>query len=330
MGPKEQELLLSPARPIVVLTRRTGDLVAPSVAPGSSSLGVMLPYTPLHLLLLESFGGPLVLTSGNRSDEPIAFQDDDAAGRLSGIADAFLVHDRAIHTRVDDSVSKVVRGRVVPLRRSRGYVPRPVLLPQEAPAPVLACGSALKNTFCLGRGRHAFLSHHVGDLDEFSTLQSYRAGISHLTRLLDVDPKVLAHDLHPDYPSTRYAMDRAEGDGEIELVGVQHHHAHIASCLADNGVVGPVIGVAFDGLGLGTDGTAWGGEFLLADLTGFSRAAALGDVVMPGGDAAARQPWRMAAAHLDAAYGGRSPRVWASPSGRAAGGSRCCRSRGRA
>ena len=307
VGPQEQELLLSAARPIVVLTRRAGNRVAPSVAPGSSSLGVMLPYTPLHLLLLEAFAGPVVLTSGNRSDEPIAFQDDDAAGRLSGIADAFLVHDRAIHTRVDDSVSKVVRGRVVPMRRSRGYVPRPVLLPQAAPAPVLACGSALKNTFCLTRGQHAFLSHHVGDLDDFSTLQSYRAGISHLTRLLDVDPKVLAHDLHPDYPSTRYAVDLAEGEEGIELIGVQHHHAHIASCLADNGVVGPVIGVAFDGVGLGTNGTAWGGEFLLADLAGFTRAAALADVVLPGGDAAAKQPWRMAAAHLDAAYSGEIP-----------------------
>ncbi len=307
VGPQEQALLSSPARPIVVVQRRPDRGVAGSVAPGSPSLGLMLPYTPLHTLLLEAHGGPLVLTSGNRSDEPIAFDDDDATGRLSGIADAFLVHDRAIHTRVDDSVSKVVRGRVVPIRRSRGYVPTPLVLSQESPQPVLACGSALKNTFCLTRGAQAFVSHHVGDLDDYATMQSYVAGIAHLTGLLDVDPRVLAHDLHPDYPSTRYAVERAERDEAVELIGVQHHHAHIASCLADNRVSGPVIGVAFDGVGLGTDGIAWGGEFLLADLTGFTRAAALAEVGMPGGDAAARQPWRMAAAHLDAAYGGDLP-----------------------
>ncbi|MGI8535576.1 MAG: carbamoyltransferase HypF [Mycobacteriales bacterium] len=303
IGAVELALLTSAARPIVLLRRRVDAPVAPSVAPDSPSLGLMLPYTPLHTLLLEAHAGPLVLTSGNLSDEPIAFADADAASRLSGIADGFLLHDRAIRTRVDDSVVKVVRGRMLPVRRSRGYVPNPVVLPLESPAPVLACGSALKNTFCLTRGRHAFVSHHVGDLDDYATMRSYRDGIAHLTRLLDVDPTVVAHDLHPDYPSTRYALDLPD----VELIGVQHHHAHIASCLADNGVSGPVIGVAFDGVGLGTDGTAWGGEFLLADLAGFSRAAHLAEVVMPGGDAAARQPWRMAAAHLDAAYDGDLP-----------------------
>jgi len=303
IGPDELMLLTSTARPIVLLRRRPGAQVAGSVAPGSPYLGLMLPYTPLHTLLLEAHGAPVVLTSGNRSDEPIAFDDVDAADRLSGIADAFLVHDRAIRTRVDDSVSRVVRGRLLPIRRSRGYVPSPIRLARDSPEPVLACGSALKNTFCIARGGHAFVSHHVGDLDEYSTLRSYLDGITHLSGLLDVDPRVVAHDLHPDYPSTRYALelDRAE------LVGVQHHHAHIASCLTDNGVDGPVIGVAFDGLGLGTDGTAWGGEFLIADLAGFTRAAHLAEVAMPGGDAAARQPWRMAAAHLDAAYAGVPP-----------------------
>ncbi len=303
VGPEERELLTSPARPIVLLQRLPEAAVAPSVAPGSPTLGLMLPYTPLHTLLLEAFDGPLVLTSGNASDEPIAFDDDDATQRLGAIADAFLVHDRQIRTRVDDSVSRVVRGRVMPIRRSRGYVPAPVALPDPTPVPVLACGAALKNTFCLTRGGHAFVSHHVGDLDHYATLLSYRDGISHLADLLDVDPTVVAHDLHPDYPSTRYA----DGLADVELVGVQHHHAHIASCLADNGVSGPVIGVAFDGVGLGTDGTAWGGEFLVADLAGFSRAAHLEQVPMPGGDAAARQPWRMAAAHLDAAYAGAVP-----------------------
>lgn len=300
---QEQELLTGTARPIVLLRRRADAAVAPAVAPGSPTLGVMLPYTALHALLLERVDRPLVLTSGNLSDEPIAFRDDDAASRLEGVADAFLLHDREIRTRVDDSVVRVVRGRVVPLRRSRGYVPSPVLLPQASPQPVLACGAALKSTFCLTRDNQAFLSHHIGDLDEWTTYQSYLAGIAHLTDLLDVEPAVVAHDLHPDYPSTRYAFER----DDVELVGVQHHHAHIASCLADNGVRGPVLGVAFDGVGLGTDGTAWGGEFLLADLTDFTRAAHLSTVPMPGGDAATRFPWRMAAAHLDAAYEGAPP-----------------------
>jgi hydrogenase maturation protein HypF len=317
IGPEELALLTSRARPIVLLARRGPHGVARSVAPGSPSLGLMLPYTPLHTLLLEAAAAPLVLTSGNTSDEPIAFDDGDALARLSGIADAFLVHDRAIRTRVDDSVCKVVGGRVLPIRRSRGYVPNALDLPQprgqdqggvidlprESPQPVLACGSALKNTFCLTRGSHAFLSHHVGDLDNFVTMQAYVDGIAHLKRLLDVDPAVVAHDLHPDYPSTRYALDIPD----VELVAVQHHHAHIASCLADNGCTGPVIGVAFDGVGLGTDGTAWGGEFLVADLATFSRVAHLAEVPMPGGDAAARQPWRMTVAHLDAAFDGDLP-----------------------
>jgi len=303
LGSAERGLLTSAARPIVLLQRREGAGVAAAVAPGSPVLGVMLPYTPLHTLLLQACDGPLVLTSGNASDEPIAFGDEDAAARLAGLADAFLTHDRGIRTRVDDSVVRVVRGRVVPLRRSRGYVPSPVALPVSAPEPVLACGSALKNTFCLARGGQAFMSHHIGDLDDFATLQSYVDGITHLRALLDIDPRLVAHDLHPDYPSTRHALALAD----VGTLAVQHHHAHIASCLADNGVTGPVLGVAFDGVGLGPDGTAWGGEFLVADLVGFTRAAHLAAVPMPGGDAAARQPWRMAAAHLDAAYGGSLP-----------------------
>ena len=302
VGPQEAALLTSAARPIVLLERRAGGGVADGVAPGCPTLGVMLPYTPVHTLLLASVGGPLVMTSGNRSDEPIAFQDGDARERLRGIADGFLVHDRPIRTRVDDSVVRVVRGRAVPLRRSRGYVPSPVGLSQ-ASAPVLACGSALKSTVCLTRDGQAFVSQHLGDLADWSTYQSYVAGVAHLTELLDVNPTVVAHDLHPDYASTRYAHDLPA----VTLIGVQHHHAHIASCLADNGVTGPVIGVAFDGLGLGTDGTAWGGEFLVADLSSSSRAAHLSTVAMPGGDAATREPWRMAASHLDAAYDGALP-----------------------
>ncbi len=306
----ERELLMGTARPIVLLRRRTADgmavSVAESVAPGAPTLGVMLPYTPVHVLLLKAFGRPLVLTSGNASEEPITFDDADALDRLRDIADACLLHDRPIRTRVDDSVTTVVRGRVLPLRRSRGQVPNPIRLPAPSTTPVLACGSALKNTFCITRAESAFVSHHVGDLDDYATFRSYVDGIEHLQGLLDVEPQVLAHDLHPDYPSTRYAVDRGVESG-LELIGVQHHHAHIASCLADNGMSGPVIGVAFDGLGWGTDGTAWGGEFLVADLTRFHRLAALAPVPMPGGDAATRQPWRMAAAHLDAAYDGDLP-----------------------
>jgi hydrogenase maturation protein HypF len=304
LGPEEEALLSSTARPIVLLTRRPSH-VAASVAPGATTLGLMLPYTPLHHLLLKAFNGPLVMTSGNLSDEPIAFQDDDAAERLAEVADAFLVHDRVIRTRVDDSVVKVASGRVVPMRRSRGYVPNPVVLPVSSPVPVLACGAALKSTFALVRGTQAFVSHHIGDLGEYLTQQSYLDGIAHLSALLDVEAAVLAHDLHPDYPSTRYARDRTG----VELIGVQHHHAHIASCLADNGSTERVIGVAFDGLGLGTDGTAWGGEFLIADLEGFTREVCLAQVAMPGADAASRQPWRMAASHLDAAFSGAVPEL---------------------
>ncbi len=293
----EQALLTGPARPVVLLARREGAPVAPSVSAGLPTLGVLLPYAPLHHLLLEACGVPLVMTSGNASDEPIAVDGDDAVRRLSGLADAFVHHDRAIRLRVDDSVVKVVAGRPVPVRRSRGHVPTPVLLAGASPRAVLACGAGLKSTFCLVRGDQAFLSPHLGDLAEPATWTSYLDVLAHLERLLGVVPEVLAHDLHPGYPSTAWALDQAA----VELVGVQHHHAHIASCLTDNGAAGPVIGVAFDGLGLGTDGTLWGGEVLVADLVGFERVAHLEPVPMPGGDAAARQPWRMAAAHLQAA-----------------------------
>ena len=291
-------LLTSRARPIVLLPRRPGAPVAAAAAPGNRDLGVMLPYTPLHHLLIEAVGRPIVLTSGNVSDEPIAYRDADALDRLAGIADAFLTHDRAIHIRTDDSVTRVFRGRPLPVRRSRGYVPEPVAVPVGFPRPLLACGAELKNTFCLARDRHAFVSHHIGDLENAETLRSFTEGIEHFRRLFDVDPRVVAYDLHPEYLSTKYALDT----GDVDLIGVQHHHAHIAACLADNGWDGGrVIGVAFDGTGYGTDGTIWGGEFLVADYAGFERAGHLAPVPMPGGQAAIRQPWRMAAAYLDAA-----------------------------
>jgi hydrogenase maturation protein HypF len=294
-------LLASPRRPIVLMRRRTGTGVAPSVAPRNRQLGIMLPYTPLHHLLLAAVGRPIVLTSGNVSDEPIAYRDDDALARLAAIADAFLGHDRAIHSRADDSVARAVAGREMLLRRSRGYAPEPVAVGPAFRRPVLACGAELKSTFCLAKEHHAFVSQHIGDLENAETLRSFTEGIEHFRRLFDIEPQLVAHDLHPEYLSTKYAVDLADEAG-LDLVGVQHHHAHIASCLADNGEAGPVIGVAFDGTGFGTDGTIWGGEFLVAGLAAFARGGHLAPVPMPGGTAAIRQPWRMAAAYLDAAY----------------------------
>jgi hydrogenase maturation protein HypF len=300
-------LLTSRRRPIVLLPRLAGSDVAAPVAPGNRYLGVMLPYTPLHHLLVERAGFPLVLTSGNVSDEPIAYADDEALERLTGIADAFLTHDRPIHIRADDSVVRPFRGRASLVRRARGYAPEPVKVAATFARPVLACGAELKNTFCLASQDRAFVSQHIGDLENAETLRSFKEGIEHFAALFEISPAVIAHDLHPDYLSTKYAMDLADADAALELVGVQHHHAHIASCLADNGAGANgerVIGVAFDGTGYGTDGTVWGGEFLIAGLAGFSRAGHLAPVPMPGGAAAIRQPWRMAAAYLDAAFAG--------------------------
>src|SRR5512133_245513 len=305
VDPAEEAMLSSPRRPIVLLRRRpegAGRVAAP-VAPQNLSLGVMLPYAPLHHLLLAEVGRPIVLTSGNVSDEPIACLDAEARERLAGIADWFLVHDRPIHVRADDSVARAFRGRELPLRRSRGFAPQPLGLPWPFPRHVLACGAELKHTFCLAKDGRAFVSHHIGDLENYETFRSFTEGVEHYRRLFAVEPEGVAHDLHPEYLSTKYAL---ELDG-VELQGVQHHHAHVAACLADNGEPGPVIGVAFDGLGYGTDGTIWGGELLVADLEGFRRAGHLEQVPMPGGAAAIKEPWRMAAAWLDAALGGQVP-----------------------
>ena len=307
-GPEEAGLLGGLRRPIVLAPKQDGIALAPSVAPGNRSLGLMLPYTPLHHLLARDLGVPFVLTSGNLTDEPIASTDDDAFDRLDSIADCFLLHDRAIHIRTDDSVVRAFRGRVFLVRRSRGFAPEPVLLPWAFPRPVLATGAELKSTFCLAKDRRAFVSHHIGDLENYETYASFRDGIEHFGRIFDIEPEVVAHDLHPEYLSTKHAHDLADLEGAgVELTGVQHHHAHIASCLADNGEAGPVIGVAFDGLGFGPDGTIWGGEILVADLAGFERAAHFAPVPMPGGAAAIREPWRMAAAYADAAFEGSVP-----------------------
>lgn len=295
----EQRLLCGARRPIVLVRRRPDAAIAPAVAPGNRFIGLMLPYTPIHHLLCDRLAQPLVLTSGNVSDEPIAYQDDDALRRLGAIADFFLTHDRPIHTRTDDSVVRVFCGRETPIRRSRGYAPQPLTLPRNARRPILACGAELKNTFCLAKDRYAFVSHHIGDLENYQSLRAFSEGIEHFRRLFGVDPQLVVHDFHPEYLSTKYAFDLRG----VELIGVQHHHAHIAACLADNGEQGPAIGVAFDGLGYGADATIWGGEFLVADLRGFQRAAYFEPVPMPGGTAAIKQPWRMAMVYLDALYG---------------------------
>jgi len=290
-----EALLRSPARPIVLAPRLPGARLAGSVAPAAPELGVMLPYTPLHHLLLADFpGDALVMTSGNVADEPIAYRDDDALDRLSAIADVFLVHDREIETRTDDSVVRSARGRRLTLRRSRGYVPAPLTLPIATVRPILACGAEQKATFCVARGERAWVGHHIGDLEHLATLTAYREGIGHFERMFAVTPELVAHDLHPDYLSTQYAFEL----DDVELVGVQHHHAHLAACLAEHGVTSPTVGAIFDGTGLGADGTVWGGELLVGDLRGYERTGWLRPVRMPGGAAAVRQPWRMAAAWL--------------------------------
>jgi hydrogenase maturation protein HypF len=299
LGSAEEALLRSAARPIVLAPRRAGALVADAVAPASRELGVMLPYAPLHHLLLGDAGGTLVMTSGNVSDEPIAYRDEDALARLAKIADAFLIHDRPIHTRTDDSVVRVAAERTVMLRRSRGYVPGPVALPVAAPRPVLACGAELKSTFCVAKGARAWVGHHIGDLRNAETLGAYREGIAHFERLFAVTPEVVARDLHPDYLATSYALER-EG---VELLAVQHHHAHLAACLAEHGESQTTVGAIYDGAGYGADGTVWGGEVLVGDLRGYTRVAALWPVRLPGGDRAAREPWRMACSWLVAATG---------------------------
>jgi hydrogenase maturation protein HypF len=297
LDPADEALLAGPERPIVLVPRRADAPVAPSVAPGMAELGLMLPYSPLHHLLLADTGVPLVMTSGNVSDEPIAYRDDDAVERLAPIADVLLLHDRPIHTRTDDSV--VRRSGV--LRRSRGYVPGELPLPVPAVRPVLGCGAELKSTFCLARGARAWVGHHIGDLKNLETLRSFEEGVAHFQVLFDVAPRVVAHDLHPDYLSTAYALAR-EG---VERVAVQHHHAHLAACLAEHGETGPAVGAVYDGAGHGSDGTVWGGELLVGDLAGFERAGHLFAVRLPGGDAAVREPWRMGVAWGLAAGGSR-------------------------
>lgn len=303
LSPEEVQLLSSVERPIVLVRRRPEADIADGVAPCNPLIGLILAYTPLHHLLLADAGTPLVMTSGNLSEEPLAFRNEEALMRLHGIADLFLMHDREIETRCDDSVARVIAEAPVVLRRSRGYVPRAVPLSRPVAEPVLACGAELKNTFCIAVEDRAYLGPHIGDLENLASSDAMREAIERMQRFLGVQPSVIAHDLHPGYESTRYAKERPEAN----KFGVQHHHAHIASAMAEHGLDGPVLGLAFDGTGDGGDGSAWGGEFLLADLVRFDRLATFRPIALAGADAAIREPWRLALAVLDDAFDGHPP-----------------------
>ena len=296
----EKNLLTSPSSPIVLVRRRAGADLAAGLAPGNTYLGLMLPYTPLHLLLLQHSPPVLVMTSGNRSEEPLAFANDEARRTLGELADAFLLHNRDIQVPCDDSVVRPVADHApIILRRARGYVPGAIALPLTCPQDILGVGAQDKNTFCLAWDQSALLSQHIGDLDTIETLDYYRLAVEHFKELSQRRPQVVAHDLHPAYLSTHYARELTD----VRLIGVQHHHAHLAACLAENGRTERCLGLAFDGTGYGPDGTIWGGEILVADLTGYRRVGHFAPVWLPGGETAVRHPGKMALSYLYAAYG---------------------------
>jgi hydrogenase maturation protein HypF len=295
VSPEEEKLLSSPQSPIVLMRWRDDSSVSREVAPNLQYLGVMLPYTPLHHILLRDTRLPLVMTSGNLSEEPIAKDNDEALRRLSGIADYFLIHNRDIYSRYDDSVTIVERGTSQLVRRARSYAPYPIVLP-FASKQVLGCGAEMKNTFCLTRDNYAFLSQHIGDMENIETLEHFDNTISLYKRLFRIEPEIIAHDLHPDYLSTKYAQEL--GESGIKLIPVQHHHAHIVSCMVDNGLQSQVIGVVLDGTGMGDDGHIWGGEFLVADYHSFNRVGHLEYLPLPGGDAAIKRPYRTAIGYI--------------------------------
>jgi hydrogenase maturation protein HypF len=299
----ERSTLVGPRRPIVILPRRREAAVSDAVAPGNTTLGVMLPYTPLHYLLFE--GEPtfeaLVMTSGNVSEEPIVSREEELP-RIAPLADEFLTHNRKIHTRVDDSVVRVFEGRERVIRRSRGFAPHPISLGFDA-GQALGAGAELKNTFCLTNERYAILSQHIGDLENYETLEFFSETLEKMKRFFRIEPEVVAYDLHPGYLSTRFAMKM----DVARKIGVQHHHAHIASCMAENGITEKVIGVAFDGTGYGTDGQIWGGEVLTCDFSAFERRLHLRYVALPGGDTAIREPWRAALSYVRDAFGRHVP-----------------------
>ncbi len=304
LSPDEEALLTSPATPILLLKPRQDNGIAPNMAPGQRTLGVMVPYTPLHHILLRDAGRPLVMTSGNRQDEPIARTNEEAREKLDAIVDGYLWHNRPIHNRVDDSVWMPGKVGAFPIRRSRGYVPYPVMLKFRSPETVLAMGSQMKNTFCLLNGNYAFLSQHIGEMDYLSTWDFFAESANRFMDLFRLHPTIVAYDLHPDFSTAaEAALENLKGLEGAQRVQVQHHHAHIASCLTENGVSGPVIGLSFDGTGYGPDGTVWGGEFLLASLSGYRRIGHLSTFPLPGGDTAIRNPYRIALALLQQAFG---------------------------
>jgi hydrogenase maturation protein HypF len=296
LSTEERKLLQSPQCPIVLLRwKRSSSNISPAVAPNLKYLGVMLPYTPLHHLLLAETNLPLVMTSGNLSEEPIAKDNDEALRRLKGIADYFLLHNRDIYARYDDSVY-MVEGTPQAIRRARSYAPYPVFLPFQSKQ-ILACGAELKNTFCLTKDEHAFLSQHIGDMENEETLEHFENTIQLYKKLFRLEPEIIAYDMHPEYLATKYALQAGAEPG-LSLIPVQHHHAHIVSCLVENKVESTVIGVAFDGTGYGTDNAIWGGEFLLADWRSFKRVGHMEYVPLPGGEAAIKKPYRMALGYL--------------------------------
>ena len=309
VSPAEESLLTGRSAPIVLLKKKShGEKLPEAVSPGNSYIGFMLPYTPLHHLLFrhpafEEAPEVLVMTSGNLSEEPIVIDNAEALEKLKGLADGFLLHNRDIYMRVDDSVARVVSGVPRLIRRARGYVPEPIDLGREMPE-ILACGGELKNTLCLAKEGFAIPSQHIGGLTNYEAMAFFEETLKNLKRTFKADPCIIAHDMHPDYLSTRFAQGYRPKGGEAILVPVQHQHAHIASCMAENGETAKVIGVAFDGTGYGTDGNSWGSEFLVADLSGFERFAHLNYIPLPGGDRAVREPWRTALSFLVQAYGG--------------------------
>ena len=303
---KEEKLLTSPECPIVLLRWKEGSSISTAVAPNLGYLGVMLPYTPLHHVLLRETGLPLVMTSGNLSEEPIAKDNQEALTRLRGIADYFLFHNRDIYGRYDDSVALVELDKTQLVRRARGYAPHPIHLPFRAKQ-LLSCGAEVKNTFCLTKDNYAFVSQHIGDMENLETLEHFETTIELYEKLFRIQPEIVAHDMHPEYLSTKYARSLAQGRTDLRLIPVQHHHAHIVSCMVENGVQDPVVGVAFDGTGWGMDGCIWGGEFLIADYRGFERLGHLEYVPMPGGAAAIARPYRMAISYLLTLFGQDAP-----------------------
>lgn len=306
---KEEELLLAWQKPIIILKKRKDSRISDLVAPNNNCLGVMLPYTPLHDLLFHSSSSSpsaLVMTSGNLSDQPIEVSNQEAIDNLSHITDYFLMHNRDIYNRCDDSIVEIFSGDPVLIRRARSYVPSPVELDSPVES-ILACGAELKNTFCLTKKNYAFVSQYIGDLKDYKTLHYYEKMVGRFEKLFGISPKIIAHDLHPDYLSTQYALNITRRRPKIMRIPVQHHHAHIVSCLVENGVRGKVIGVAFDGIGYGPDGNVWGGEFLVADCRDFRRIGQLKYLPLPGGDRAVEEPWRMAVSLLVEAFGQRIP-----------------------